>query len=197
MRFLEVGLDGAFVIESEYSEDERGFFARVFCQKEFGSYGVESQVVQSNISFNRKKGTLRGMHYQAEPYQEAKLVCCVQGAIYDVIIDIRPESKTFKQWVAVLLSPYGTDIEKYRTILPKKCILARPGSFLYIPEGFAHGFQTLEDNTIIFYHMFEFYSPDASRGIRWNDPAFGILWPLEPTVISSRDKSYKDFESQT
>jgi len=174
MVFTETKLKGVFTIEPELQEDERGFFARTFDQKEFEARGLNPRVVQCNISFNKKKGTLRGMHYQIAPYQEAKLVSCTKGAIYDVIIDLRKASPTLKQWVAVKLT-------------------AENRRMLYIPEGFAHGFQTLEDNTEVFYQISEFYHPEASRGVRWNDPAFRIVWPSDITVVSDRDREYPDF----
>lgn len=174
MRFTETKLKGAYIIEAELIQDERGFFARSWCQKEFTERGLNPNLVQCNISFNLKKGTLRGMHCQAKPYEEAKLVRCTMGAIYDVIIDIRPESLTFKQWVAVELK-------------------AENRKMLYIPEGFAHGFQTLVDNTEVFYQMSEFYHPESARGLRWNDPAFGIKWAVENLTISLKDKSYKNY----
>ncbi|QJB28856.1 dTDP-4-dehydrorhamnose 3,5-epimerase [Limnospira fusiformis] len=142
-----------------------------WCQKEFSERGLNSNLVQCNISFNRHKGTLRGMHYQAKPHEEAKLVRCTMGAIYDVIIDIRPDSPTFKQWVAVELT-------------------AENRRMLYIPEGMAHGFQTLTDNTEVFYQMSEFYHPESARGIRWDEPIFGITWVFHSPVISLRDRSY-------
>jgi len=175
MRFLETGLSGAYRIELDRIEDERGFFARSFCQDEFAKQGLISSFVQCNISFNLQKGTLRGMHYQIEPYPETKLVRCTQGAVYDVIIDLRPESATFKKWVGVELS-------------------AKNRAMLYIPAGFAHGFQTLTDNAELFYQMAEFYHPECGRGVRWDDEAFQIEWPLEPTTISERDQSFLSFK---
>ena len=180
MIFIETKLKGAFIIEPEPLEDERGFFARTFDQKEFEARGLNPRVVQCNISFNKKKGTLRGMHYQIAPYEEAKLVRCTKGAIYDVILDLRSESPTFKQWIAVELTAYSSQ-------------LTAPYRMLYIPEGFAHGFQTLEDNTEVFYQMSEFYHPECSRGVRWDDPAFGIEWPEDERIISVRDQQYPDF----
>jgi dTDP-4-dehydrorhamnose 3,5-epimerase len=172
--FLETKLRGAFLIEPEKLEDSRGFFARTWCQREFAARRLNPRLVQCNISFNRKKGTLRGMHYQAAPYEEARLVRCLAGAIYDVIIDLRPESPTFKQHLAMVLKAQGHKM-------------------LYIPEGFAHGFQTLEDNTEVFYQMSEFYAPEYTRGVRWNDPAFSIQWPSAERIISQRDQHYPDF----
>ena len=174
MIFAETTLKGAFAIELEKHEDERGFFARTFCCKEFEAQGVNPNFVQCNISYNKNKGTLRGMHYQVAPYQEAKLISCIRGAMYDVIIDLRADSPTYRQWLAVELSA-----ENYK--------------MLYVPEGFAHGFQTLEDNIVVFYQMSEFYHPECARGVRWDDPAFGIKWPLPNRVVSKKDRSYPDF----
>lgn len=174
MIFTETKLKGAFLIDIEPREDERGFFARSWCEDEFAKYGLNTRVVQCNISFNKKRGTLRGMHYQSEPFPEAKLARCTAGAIYDVILDLRPNSPTFKQWVSVELT-------------------AENRRALYIPEGFAHGFQTLEDNTEVFYQMGEFYHPECARGVRWDDPAFGIEWPIEEVIISNNDASYPNF----
>ena len=174
MIFRETKLKGAFIIEPERQEDERGFFARTFGQEEFKAHGLNPRLVQCNISFNKNKGTLRGMHYQIAPYEEVKLVRCTMGAIYDVIIDLRADSPTYKQWFAVELT-------------------AENRRMLYIPEGFAHGFQTLEDNTEVFYQMSEFYNPESSKGIRWDDPAFNIRWPSNKRIISPRDQQYPDF----
>jgi dTDP-4-dehydrorhamnose 3,5-epimerase len=172
--FTETKLLGAFVIEAERFEDERGFFARTWCQREFKAHGLNPRLVQCSISFNKKKGTLRGMHYQVAPFEEVKLVRCTKGAIYDVIIDLRPESPTFKRYIAIVLS-------------------ADNRKMLYIPERFAHGFQTLEDNTEVFYQMSEFYAPEGTRGVRWNDPTFAIEWPHAVRVIIERDRNYPDF----
>lgn len=198
MRFIETKLKGAFIIEIEPHEDERGFFARTFCQEEFKAHGLNPRVVQCNISFNKKKGTLRGMHYQVAPYEEAKLVRCTRGAIYDVIIDLRPESPTFKQWIAVLLTSSDEQIVVHRSLLTGLNVLfPAPRSMLYVPEGFAHGFQTLEDNTEVFYQMSEFYHPECARGVRWDDPAFGIEWPeVEKRIICDRDLNYPLWESR-
>jgi dTDP-4-dehydrorhamnose 3,5-epimerase len=171
MIFTETSLKGAVVIEPEKREDDRGFFARTLCQKEFEPHGLNPQLVQCDISFNRKKGTLRRMHYQAAPHEEAKLVSCTRGAIYDVTIDLRRDSRTYCQWFAVELS-------------------ADNHKMLYVPEGFAHGFQTLENNTVVFYQMSEFYHPECARGVRWDDPAFGIEWPFSPSIISDQDLHY-------
>jgi len=176
MIFTETQLTGAYIIELEPMEDERGFFARAFCQNEFEKYGLNPRIAQCNVSFNKVKGTLRGMHYQAKPYEEARLVRCTRGKIYDVIIDLRPESPNFKQWVAVELT-------------------ATNWSMLYVPEGFAHGFQTLENETEVFYQMSEFYTPEYARGIRWSDPVFGIQWPAGERIISTRDRNFPDFRT--
>lgn len=170
MRFIEVKFKGSFIIEPEPIEDERGFFARSFCQHEFAERRLNTKVVQCNISFNRKRGTLRGMHYQALPHEEAKLVRCTAGAIYDVIIDLREGSPTFKEWVGLELTRENRRM-------------------LYIPEGFAHGYQVLADNSEIFYQMSEFYNKEASRGIRWNDPAFGVTWPIDNPILSEQDRN--------
>lgn len=193
MRFIETKLQGAFIIEPEPLEDERGFFARTFCVDEFRAHGISFKVVQCNISFNKIKGTLRGMHYQTAPYQEAKLVRCTRGAICDVIIDLRPDSPTYKQWLAVILM--ATDLQPSTLIsqlptLKHQPIIPAPGSLLYIPEGFAHGFQTLMDNTEVFYQMSEFYHPECARGVRWDDPTFGIEWPVSNPILSDKDRSY-------
>lgn len=175
MIFNPTPLKGAFLIEPQKLEDERGFFARTWCAKELAKHGLITRLAQCNISFNRQKGTLRGMHFQAAPHAEAKLVRCTAGSIYDVIIDLRPKSETFKKWFAVELS-------------------AKNYKALYIPEDFAHGFLTLEKNTEVFYQMSEFYYPDAARGIRWNDPSFCVGWTHEICVVSERDLSYPDFK---
>lgn len=171
MKFTQTKLKGSFIITPEYIEDERGFFARTFCRREFEDHGLNPDLVQCNISFNHKKGTLRGMHYQIPPHAEAKLVRCTAGAIFDVIIDLRSESPTFKQWFAVELSASNRQL-------------------LYIPEGYAHGFQTLSDNTEVAYQHSVFYSPNDARGLKFDDPVLGIVWPLPVSVISSRDQSY-------
>jgi dTDP-4-dehydrorhamnose 3,5-epimerase len=176
MIFIETKLKGAFIIEPERLEDERGFLARSFCQKEFEEHGLNPRVVQCNVSFNKKKGTFRGMHYQTAPYEEAKLVRCTRGAIYDVALDLRPASPTFKQWIGVELT-------------------ATNRRMLYIPESFAHGFQTLQDDTEVFYQVSEFYHPESAKGVRWNDPVFGFVWPDDIRVISDRDRQCPDFVS--
>jgi dTDP-4-dehydrorhamnose 3,5-epimerase len=173
--FTETNLKGAFVIEPEQLADDRGFFARTWCKREFETYGLNPNLVQCNISLNRKKGTIRGMHYQCAPYEEAKLVRCTKGKIHDVIIDLRSDSPTFKKWISLELSA-----DSYKSI--------------YIPEGFAHGFQSLEENTEVYYQMSEFYYPEFARGIRWNDPQFSVLWPIEDISISDKDRNWDDFE---
>jgi dTDP-4-dehydrorhamnose 3,5-epimerase len=184
MIFTETKLPGAYIIEPEKIEDERGFFARTWCRKEFTEHGLNTSLVQCNVSFNMRKGTLRGMHYQAEPYEEAKLVRCTAGAVYDVIIDLRPASATYCQWLGVELASHSSEIGSR---------LNAGHKMLYIPEGFAHGFLTLEDETEVFYQMSEAYVPDCARGVRWDDPAFGIRWPLEVSLISEKDRLYRDF----
>lgn len=171
MIFTETKLKGAYVIDIEPREDERGFFARSWCEDEFKKHGLNPRLVQCNISFNKKRGTLRGMHYQIAPFPEAKLVRCTMGSIYDVIIDLRPDSPTFKQWQSVELT-------------------AENRRALYIPEDFGHGFQTLTDYSEVLYQMTESFHPECARGVRWNDPAFAIEWPIKETTIANRDLSY-------
>jgi dTDP-4-dehydrorhamnose 3,5-epimerase len=177
MIFLETLLKGAYVVELERHEDERGFFARSWCEKEFSSKSLETKLVQCNVSFNKRKGTLRGLHYQLPPHAEAKLVRCTRGALYDVIVDLRSGSPTFLKWFGVELTA-----ENYR--------------MLYIPERFAHGFQTLKDGTEIFYQMSEFYSPEAARGLCWDDPRLGIAWPLADLTISKKDMEYANLDGK-
>ena len=177
MLFKEIGLRGAFLIEIELHSDERGSFGRSYCSTEFQEHGLEALVLQCSVSYNRTRGTLRGMHYQEAPHEEAKLIRCSRGAMYDVIIDIRPESSTYCQWTAVeLVSRPG-----------------KPSTMVYAPRGFAHGFLTLEDDTEVVYQMSAFFTPNAGKGFRWNDPAFGIAWPEPVRVISDRDRNYPDF----
>jgi dTDP-4-dehydrorhamnose 3,5-epimerase len=177
MKFTPTQLPGACIIEIRRLEDERGFFARTFCQREFQEHGLNPNLAQCNLSYNKVKGTLRGMHFQASPYQEAKLVCCMQGAIQDVIIDIRPDSPTYMNYFSINLTSAAHNA-------------------LYVPEGFAHGFLTLEPETYVFYQMSEFYAPDAARGFRWNDPAFDIKWDSDIQMISERDASLPNFSSE-
>lgn len=174
MEFTKTKLQGAYIIDPTRIEDERGFFARTWCQKEFAARGLNPKLVQCSTSFNRRRGTLRGMHYQIAPHEEAKLVRCTMGSIYDVIVDLRPSSPTFRQWTAVELSQANLRM-------------------LYIPEGLAHGFQTLEPNSEVLYKMTEVYAPEDARGLRWNDPKIGIAWALETLIISEKDRSYPDF----
>ena len=176
MVFTETGLAGAYVVEMEMCVDERGFFARSWCAREFADKGLEAVIAQCNASFNRKKGTLRGMHYQ-HPHAEAKLIRCTQGSLFDAIIDLRPGSATFKRHFAIELN-------------------ARNRKMLYAPRGFAHGFLTLEDDTEISYQMSEFYHPGEAFGVRWNDPAFSIPWPIAVDVIADKDRDLPDFRAQ-
>jgi dTDP-4-dehydrorhamnose 3,5-epimerase len=174
MIFEETHIGDVWVIKPERLEDERGFFARTWDRDEFAGRGLNPRAVQCSISFNRSRGTLRGLHYQAMPHEEGKLVRCTAGAVFDVALDLRPESPTLRAWVGVELS-------------------ADNRFALYVPEGCAHGFLTLEDSSEVCYQMTEFYDPDAGRGVRWDDPAFGIEWPAEVSVISERDRTYPDF----
>ena len=174
MIFTETPLQGAFVIEPEPLEDARGHFARTWCRREFEARGLETRIAQCSTSFNKRKGTLRGMHYQAPPFAETKVVRCTRGALHDVIIDLRPGSPTFTRYFPVVLS-------------------ADNRKMLYVPPGFAHGFQTLEDATEVLYQISEFYSPQHARGVRWDDPAFHIAWPEDERTIVDRDRSYPDF----
>ncbi|MBS0202992.1 MAG: dTDP-4-dehydrorhamnose 3,5-epimerase [Planctomycetes bacterium] len=174
MRFLETPLSGACVIEPERLEDERGFFARCWCRDEFHQHGLNPDLAQCSISFNRRRHTLRGMHYQRQPHAETKLVRCTTGAIFDVIIDLRSQSPTYCQWFGVELT-------------------AENRRMLYIPPDFAHGFLTLSDQAELFYQMSDMFVPGSGTGVRWNDTAFGIQWPTAAEVISERDNSYPDF----
>lgn len=174
MKFIPSFLDGAFRIEMDRLEDERGFFARSWCAREAEIHGLTPCIAQCNVSFNRRRGTLRGMHFQIEPHAEAKLVRCTRGALRDVIIDLRPSSPTFKQWQSFDLNHEN-------------------GTAIYVPYGFAHGFQTLRDDTEVHYQMSEFYHADSARGVRWNDPAFGIDWPVPDPILSAKDAAYPDY----
>ncbi|MBU0996136.1 MAG: dTDP-4-dehydrorhamnose 3,5-epimerase [Proteobacteria bacterium] len=174
MKFIETPLRDAYIIELEPLSDERGFFARSWCQKEMLDKGLNTDMVQCNVSYNKLAGTLRGMHYQDSPHEEIKLVRCTNGSIYDVIIDLRPDSPTFKKWFGVQLSRQNLKM-------------------LYIPKLFAHGFLTLEDDTEVFYQMSEFYYPECAKGIRWNDTLFNIEWPEDVCTISDKDQTYQDF----
>lgn len=174
MKLVRLGLSGAFLVELEPQADERGFFARTFCAREFAAAGLEPRLVQTSLSWNPRRGTLRGLHWQAAPHAEAKLVRCVRGRIYDVALDLRPESHIFRQHLAVELS-------------------ADEGNAIYLPPGVAHGFLTLEDDCEVHYAMSVPHAPAAARGARYDDPAFGIVWPEEIRVISERDRSWPDF----
>ena len=175
MKFVATPLPDAWIIEIEPRGDERGFLARTWCAEEFAAHGLNPRLVQCNITFTKNKGTLRGMHFQKHPHWEAKLVRCTRGAIYDVILDLRPDSPTFKQWFAATLT-------------------AENRTMLYVPEGFAHGLQTLEDDTEVFYQMSQTYHPESATGLRWNDAAFGIEWPEGERIIAPRDQEYSDFQ---
>jgi dTDP-4-dehydrorhamnose 3,5-epimerase len=167
-------MDGAWVVDIEPIADERGFFARSWCREEFRRQGLNSDLAQCNISFNERKGTLRGLHYQEQPYSETKIIRCTAGAIYDVIVDIRPTSRSYRQWLAMELS-------------------AANRKMLYVPKGFAHGFQVLQEASEVFYQMSECFHPESAKGIRWNDVAFAVRWPLSDPILSPKDRSYPDF----
>lgn len=174
MKFDATRLPGVFTIGIDPIQDERGFFARAWCRNEFEAYGLESNLMQADISYNLRKGTLRGMHYQVAPFAETKLVRCTRGAVYDVVLDLRPQSPAFKKWIAMQLT-------------------AENHQMIYIPKGCAHGFLTLEPDTEVFYQMSEVYNAESARGVRWDDPAFGIRWPEKVQVISERDRACQDF----
>jgi len=175
MIFSETMIKGVFIIEPELQTDDRGFFARSFCKEEFQKHGLDIDIVQCNISYNKKKGTLRGMHYQVPPFEEAKIVSCTKGSIYDVVVDLRKESLTYCQWVSTELSEKNFKM-------------------MYIPKGCAHGFQTLEDEAIVYYQMTEFFHPECARGVRWDDPAIGIIWPVPARIISEKDQRSVDLK---
>lgn len=174
MLFTELSLEGAYVVDLEKREDSRGFFARTYCRREFEEHGLATQMPQTNVSFSRKQGTLRGMHYQEAPYEEAKLVRCARGAIYDVIVDLRPNSATFKRWFGVKLTEGNHKM-------------------LYVPEGFAHGFISLADDTEVNYQVSQFYAPGHERGLRYDDPSIGIRWPSDVSEISEKDEAWPAF----
>ncbi len=178
MKFIKTGLPDAYIIEMEPSSDERGFFGRTFCTKEFADQGINPSIVQANQSKSSTAGTLRGLHYQVSPQEETKIVKCIHGAIFDVIVDIRPDSPTYGKW-------YG------ETLTPKNY------KMMYVPKGFAHGFFTLENDSEIIYFVSQYYSKEHERGIRWNDPFFSIVWPGVPTVISERDNLHPDYSPET
>lgn len=177
MKFQETKLAGAYLIDLNLLQDDRGFFARMFCREEFDKHGLIPDVVQGNMSWNKTRGTLRGMHYQYHPYQETKFVRCTRGAIYDVIIDLRKDSPTYKQWLGVELN-------------------ADNRTALFVPKDFAHGFITLQDETDVFYLVSQSYQPGSEGGIRWNDPQFSIQWPLQPTCLSAKDADWPDYKEQ-
>jgi dTDP-4-dehydrorhamnose 3,5-epimerase len=174
MIFKETPLPGAYLIELEAHQDERGSFARSWCAREFAAHGLNPRIAQCNVSYNVRRGTLRGLHYQIRPFEEAKLVRCTRGALYDVIVDLRRDLPSYRKWTGALLTPDN-------------------GLMIYVPEGCAHGFLTMEDRTEVHYQISEFYAPDHARGFRWNDPAFGISWPAAVEVISDRDRTYPDY----
>jgi len=174
--FSKTSLRDAFIVDLMPFQDERGFFARTWCEEEFKAQGLDPRIAQCSVSFNRHKGTLRGMHLQLPPFAEAKLVRCTQGAIYDIIIDLRTDSETYMQWLGEELTA-----ENHRA--------------LYVPKGFAHGFITLLDNTEVFYMISEFYAPESARGIRWDDQQFAIDWPVKVNVISDKDLSYPEYKA--
>ena len=171
MIFKQTTLPGAYLIEPERINDHRGFFARVWCERELHQHGLKSELRQSNIGFSCRKGTLRGLHFQKPPHAEVKIVRCTRGAIFDVVVDLRPESSSYKRWFGVELSEEN-------------------GRMIYVPEGFAQGYITLADNTEMNYHTSEFYDAEAASGIRYDDQAFAIQWPLAPTVVSEQDRNW-------
>ena len=176
MRFEQSPLPGAFVVDLDRKDDERGFFARTFCHDELSEHGLVADYAQSSVSYNKRKGTLRGMHFQKKPHEEAKVVRCTMGAIYDVIVDLRPGSPTQTRWFGIELSAVNRRA-------------------LYVPKGFAHGFITLADESEVLYQISTQFHPESAAGVRWNDPAFTIEWPLEAVVMSGRDRSYPDYQA--
>lgn len=178
MIFTETPLAGAFVIVAEPLEDARGSFARTWCRREFEARGLETRIAQCSMSVNKKKGTLRGLHFQAPPFAETKIVRCTRGSIYDVIVDLRPHAPSYTRHFAIVLTPGN-------------------GKMMYVPAGFAHGFQTLADDTEVWYQISEYYSSAHSRGVRWDDPVFGIRWPHDDRTIADRDRNYPDFRPAT
>ena len=175
MIFTETPLRGAFVIDLEPRNDERGFFARAFCQHELAEHGLKHEIAQANMSYNVEKGTLRGMHYQVAPFAEVKMVRCIAGGIHDVIVDLRAGSPTLHQW-------FGVDLS------------AENRRMLYVPEGFGHGYQALTDHSEVLYLVTEFYTPNSERGLRWNDPTFDIRWPLPDPILSPKDAVHPDYQ---
>jgi dTDP-4-dehydrorhamnose 3,5-epimerase len=175
MIFRKTNLKGVFIIELEKHKDDRGYFARTWCENEFKANGLNSKLAQANTALSVQKGTLRGMHYQIAPYEETKIIRCIRGSVFDVVIDIRPDSITYCQWLGIELS-------------------SENHTMLYVPEGFAHGYKTLRNNSEVFYLVSQFYTPDAERGIRWDDPAFSIKWPeTSDLIISEKDKNWPDY----
>jgi dTDP-4-dehydrorhamnose 3,5-epimerase len=174
MKFAATAIPGVCVVELERHADPRGFFARAFCEREFQERGLETRFVQSSLSWNQRRGTLRGMHFQREPKPEVKLVRCVRGSVYDVVVDLRPESPAYRQWIGVELNGVNRRA-------------------LYIPAGIAHGFETLEDDSELYYEISEFYEPGLAAGVRWDDPGFGIDWPIKDPILSDRDRGYADY----
>lgn len=175
MKFQETKLSGAYIVDLNLLQDDRGFFARMFCREEFAQHGLVPDVMQGNMSWNKTKGTLRGMHYQHHPYQETKFIRCTRGAIYDVIIDLRKDSPTYEQWIGVELT-------------------AENRTALFVPKDFAHGFITLQDDTEVFYLVSQSYQPGAEGGIRWDDPRFNIEWPMQPSCVSPKDAAWPDYK---
>ena len=174
MKFTEMPIAGVILVELEPASDDRGFFARTYCREEFTRHGLDPEIAQCSMAFSAKAGTVRGMHYQRDPHGEVKLIRCTRGAVYDVVVDLRSDSSTFRRWYGVELS-------------------ADNRRMLYIPRGIAHGYQSLQDGTEISYQMSTPYHPEAAAGVRWDDPAFGVIWPLEVTVIAERDRTYPNF----
>jgi len=177
MKFIETKIKDLFIIEPDLNIDKRGYFARFFCEKEFKKIGLNFKIIQTNLSFTNKKGTIRGMHFQKLPKAEDKIVHCIRGAIYDIVIDLRKNSSTYRQWVSIELNEENKKM-------------------LYIPKGFAHGFQCLSDNCEVLYFMSEFYSPEHESGVRWNDSFFDIKWPIENPILSKKDKSWSLIKSK-
>ncbi len=175
MIFHKTSLEDAYIVELDQHKDNRGSYSRAFCSDEFTKHGLNPSISQANIVFTAKAGTLRGMHYQVTPYEEAKFIRCFSGSIYDVIIDLRPSSSTFNMWEGFELNQ--TNFKA-----------------LFVPAGFAHGFQTLSDNTVVYYHASSSYHPGSERGLRWNDPAFNIKWPVSEPILSEKDKNHKDYK---
>ena len=171
MKFQPTEVAGAFLIEPERHEDDRGFFARTYCVDELAQHGLDPKVVQRSISYNRKRGTLRGMHFQTAPHEENKIVSCIRGEIFDVVLDVRPASPSYRRWVGATLT-------------------ADNHKLLFVPKGCAHGFITLTDDAVVHYEISEFHHPESARGVRYDDPAFAISWPLAPAVVHPRDLAY-------